>query len=70
MAGETHTKTCSVPRVQFEVKVLTSVQSRSGLVPLANISHCKMNWFRGEACLLEKVRESKKDLGWLCVTSH
>lgn len=45
-AEETHTKTRSVPRIQFEVKVLTSVQSRSGLVPLANLSHCKMNWFR------------------------
>jgi len=37
VAEETHTKTHSVPRVQFEVKVLTSVQSRSGTVPLANL---------------------------------
>jgi len=65
VAEETHTKTHSVPRVQFEVKVLTSVQSRSGPVPLANLSHFKRNCFRGEACLPEKVREESKKESWM-----
>ncbi len=59
MAEETQRKTQSLPLVEFEVKILTSVQSRFGHVLLADILHCKMNWFRGEACRLEKVRESQ-----------